>query len=98
MMTWEASVTVKRPIPDDVIAKGIEQQLIWDVHVDASRVAVEVCGGVVRLRGSVQTPKARQAAEAVLWGIGGVSEVENHLTADPHQERPTLKKRSAPKR
>jgi hyperosmotically inducible periplasmic protein len=70
----------QRRTGDDKIADDVKEQLGWDIRMDASRIEVEVHDGQVRLLGVVESEEVRRAAEADVWGISGVHEVENQLT------------------
>ena len=66
---------------DEKIKKDITDELYWDYRVDASNVKVEVSDGEVTLTGTVRDHTARTAANADAWGIAGVRQVTNLLTA-----------------
>lgn len=69
-------------LSDERIMADARQQLSWDTHVDAARIDIQVDRGKVRLIGSVDSSEARKAAEAAVWGIQGVHEVQNQLTVE----------------
>ncbi len=75
-------ITVKphiQPSPSELKRK-IEDALVRSAETDAQRIAVEVQGSKVILRGNVRSWAERQEAERVAWSAPGVTEVENHIT------------------
>jgi len=57
----------------------IEAAFKRNAEVDAQRVRVELCNGVVKLMGEVDTWAERAEAERVAWAAAGVVDVENDL-------------------
>jgi osmotically-inducible protein OsmY len=75
-------ITVKphiQPSPSELKRK-IEDALVRSAETDAQRIAVEVQGSKVILRGSVRSWAERQEAERVAWSAPGVTDVESHVT------------------
>jgi len=68
--------------PDDIKRK-IEEAFKRDAELDASRVAVEVDGREVVLRGTVRSWAERAEAERAAWLAPGVVTVTNRITVNP---------------
>ncbi len=68
-----------RATPSEVKHK-IEEAFRRSAEIDASRVAVEVNGGEVVLRGTVRSWAERQEAERAAWAAPGVTKVENRIS------------------
>jgi osmotically-inducible protein OsmY len=78
-------ITVKSrlsPSPAEIKAQ-IEDALRRSAELDAERIAVEVEGSKVFLRGRVRSWVERAEAELVAWRAPGVTLVENHITVEP---------------
>jgi hypothetical protein len=73
--------------PDDGIEEEIRERLAEEAALDPLDVVVQVRGGVVTLRGTVEDLEARDAAGECAALVAGVRRVDNALTvrdaADP---------------
>lgn len=66
--------------PEKSISEEAKQRLFDDHRVDASNIYVDVDrGGQVRLWGAVASADEKSAAEEIVRGVPGVSEVNNEL-------------------
>jgi osmotically-inducible protein OsmY len=70
---------VPRVAPAELKQK-IERALVRSAQLDAQRIAVEVQGSKVILRGTVRSWAERAEAERVAWSAPGVASVENWIT------------------
>ena len=73
-------IQVKPRLSPTDLKQKIEQALIRNAEMDASRITVEVQGSKVILHGTVRSYAEKRAAEEAAWAAPGVSEVENHIT------------------
>lgn len=72
-------LTVKPSVPDAAIKERIEKAILRAAQLDASRVAVEVKGSEVTLRGQVRTWLERTQAQDAAWRAPGVHHVKNDI-------------------
>ena len=72
-------IQVKPRLSPTDLKQKIEQALIRNAEMDASRITVEVQGSKVILHGTVRSYAEKKAAEEAAWAAPGVSEVENHI-------------------
>ena len=73
-------IRVKPGLSPTDLKQKIEQALVRNAELDASRITVEVQGSKVILHGTVRSYAEKKAAEEAAWAAPGVSEVENHIT------------------
>jgi osmotically-inducible protein OsmY len=64
---------------DQEIKRAVVNHLVADRRVDASRITVEVSGGVVKLNGVVPSLPARSAAVAEAEEVAGVTDVVDSM-------------------
>jgi len=72
------------------IKRDVTDALTSDIRVDAQNVDIDVVGGVVYLRGSVESYAARRAAESDARAVEGVLDVINELVVAPSFGRSDL--------
>jgi osmotically-inducible protein OsmY len=76
-------ITVKpKTSPTEIKAK-IEEALKRSAEMDAKRIAVEVDGSKVVLKGTVPSWVEKDAAERSAWSAPGVALVDNQIVVDP---------------
>ena len=64
---------------DHELKQHVESALEWEPSLDAAGIAIAVDGGVVTLRGDVESYAAKAAAARVVLGVYGVKGVANDL-------------------
>jgi osmotically-inducible protein OsmY len=69
----------QRRRPDEALARELQEILTQDPELDASEIDVEVEGGAVTLRGTVDSSDAKLLAEELVETVTGVREVHNQL-------------------
>jgi len=74
-----ATHSAKAAVSDSWITSKTKIALFSDDRVKGRQVTVETKSGVVYLRGKVDSPEAKAAAEDVAKGIDGVQSVKNDL-------------------
>jgi osmotically-inducible protein OsmY len=70
---------------DQEVSDRVKSVLVWDPHIDASRIHVEAAGGRVTLTGTVNTYKEKMKAEEITSNITGVFGLENDLKVMPRE-------------
>lgn len=69
----------QRRRPDEALRGELQEILTQDPELDASEIEVEVEGGAVTLRGTVDSSDAKLLAEELVESVTGVREVHNQL-------------------
>lgn len=69
----------QRRRPDEVLRGELQEILTGDPELDASEIEVQVEGGAVTLRGTVDSGDAKLLAEELVESVTGVREVHNQL-------------------
>jgi len=77
--TKEVAKDAKVAVTDSWLTSKTKIALFSDDRVKGSQVKVETIGGVVHLRGKVDSAEAKAAATTVAQGIEGVKSVKNDL-------------------
>ena len=77
--TKEVAKDTKVAVSDSWLTSKTKIALFSDDRVKGSQVKVETIGGVVHLRGKVDSAEAKAAATSVAQGIEGVKSVKNDL-------------------
>lgn len=80
--------------PDARIFEDVCEQLTLDEQLDASAIEVDVDGGIVQLRGRVESRYDKRRAEAIADSVLGARDVDNKLeigklSAAPAVDNPT---------
>lgn len=70
----------------DRILEDVNEALTWDGEVDASQIQVKVEGDEVILEGTVDSRRAKRAAEDAVENVRGVRDVHNRLRVQPRQD------------
>lgn len=73
--------------PDDQIQQAIRAALIQDPRMDAANIRLQVVGGIVTLRGTVDNLQAKRAATQDARNTVGVVNVKNRLKVRPVKTR-----------
>ena len=68
---------------DELIAQEIREALERNEYVNADRITVAVSEGNVLLTGTVESLRAKRAADRTALLTGGVTEIENEIEVDP---------------
>ncbi len=70
------------PRSNSEIKNDIQENLIRDSRLKANKIKFEIDDGLVVMTGSVQSYQAREAAELDVWGVFGVTAIDNQLRID----------------
>ena len=73
---------------DTDIAAAVRHALQWDVFVPDTRIATSITGGIVTLRGVVDTYAQRQQAAQAIRNLAGVRGVINELAVETSDVTP----------
>jgi len=68
----------ERPLPSEIKNK-IHEAFQRSANVDASAIKVEIDGHKVIIRGKVKSWAEKKEAEAIIWNMPGVTEVDNRV-------------------
>lgn len=82
-----------KKVSDDDIAKRALDILAWDVLVPSDRLHVKVASGWITLSGEVPWHYQREAAEAAVRKLSGVTGVSNVITVEPHVQAGDVRKK-----
>jgi len=78
-----SKIRPENPLPDEKLAKGLEQLLQADTLLTGAEFGdITANAGLVRLRGEVKSEYQRQRAENLAAGAIGVREIRNYLRVD----------------
>lgn len=77
----DASAT--RPLSDDRIADAVQDELLFDLAVPASKIDVSVATGVVTLEGTIDNLLAKERAARIAETVRGVRAIVNRLAVLP---------------
>jgi hypothetical protein len=75
----QTTSAVKQDAGDATITAKIKTALVAAPGVPSLQIDVNTLDGIVRLEGRVDSPQARERAEAIAQSVGGVRSVENNL-------------------
>jgi osmotically-inducible protein OsmY len=75
-------IVVKPRTTASELKKKIEEALVRNAQIDASRITVEVQGTKVILKGTVRSWAEKEEAERVAWLAPGITSVENRITLE----------------
>ena len=65
--------------PNNILEKDVSDELSWDPSLDDSQVNVKADDGRVTLTGAVPTYADLLAATDDVWGVSGVTSLDNEL-------------------
>ena len=88
----EVQLPGDKKLSDDDIAKRALNILAWDVLVPSDRLHVKVADGWITLTGEVPWNYQRQAAEAAVRKLSGVTGVSNDIAVEPHVQAGDVRK------
>lgn len=76
-----SNLTMVKPSTTPVdLKRKIEDALVRNAELDASRITVEVKGSKAILKGTVRSWAEKEEAERVAWSAPGIASVENQIT------------------
>jgi osmotically-inducible protein OsmY len=75
-------IVVKPRTTASELKKKIEEALVRNAQIDASRITVEVQGSKAILKGTVRSWAEKEEAERVAWLAPGITSVENRITLE----------------
>ncbi|MCU1298501.1 MAG: Ornithine aminotransferase [Acidobacteriaceae bacterium] len=75
-------IVVKPRTTASELKKKIEEALVRNAQIDASRISVEVQGTKAILKGTVRSWAEKEEAERVAWLAPGITSVENRITLE----------------
>jgi len=73
-------------LSDDEVARRALNTLAWDVLVPSEKLHLKVADGWITLSGEVAWHYQREAAEAAVRKLAGLTGVSNHILVQPHAE------------
>jgi osmotically-inducible protein OsmY len=75
-------ITVKPQVTAADLKKKIENALVRNAQLDASRITVEVQGSRAILKGTVRSWAEKEEAERTAWSAPGITDVDNRITLE----------------
>ena len=75
-------IEVKPRVTPSDLKKKIEDALVRNAQLDASKITVEIQGSKAILRGTVRSWAEKQQAERTAWSAPGITQVENRITLE----------------
>ena len=78
----EKAADAGKPLSDASLTQIVRSALESESSLDARRIDIENRNGNVALHGSVQNDEQREKAGRIASAVGGVRNVENHLTVE----------------
>ncbi|MES2191246.1 MAG: BON domain-containing protein [Pseudomonadota bacterium] len=72
-------ITMKAQVTPSDVKKRIEEALVRSAQIDAGKIAVEVVGSKVILRGNVRSWAEKEEAQRSAWAAPGITLVENDI-------------------
>lgn len=75
----EVRLNGSHPLEDSDTAKRLQHIFQWNVAIPDESVKIDVANGHVTLSGEVDWDYQRQAAEKMVWLVGSVRQVTNHI-------------------
>jgi len=96
---WRGAIHLAESAADEAaITASIESELALSNRVSADAVEVSTQGGVVRLRGTVESDEARQRAVGIAQGTHGVERVVDQLLVERVENTDQPKEETNPER